>query len=66
MVEVEEDSEEAYRARRQLVRLLVDGIMVGRRACTKTTYRLGPPPIEGGEVVGAGVGFVPAGKNGKP
>jgi hypothetical protein len=70
VVEVEEDSEEAYQARRQLVRLLVDGIMVGRRedrrADIKITYRFGPPPTEGGEVVGAGVGFVPTGKNGKP
>jgi site-specific DNA recombinase len=45
--EVETDTEEAYRARRRLVKLLVAGITVGRRDDgrpeIKITYRFGPP-----------------------
>jgi hypothetical protein len=61
--EVEEDTEEAYRVRRQVVRLLVAGIKAGRRpdgrADIRLTYRFGPPV----EAVGTGVGFVGGGKN---
>jgi hypothetical protein len=50
--EVEEDTEEAFRARRQLVRLLVAGITAGNRredgsAEIRITYRFGPPPSAG-------------------
>ena len=45
--EVEKDSEEAYRARRRLVELLVAGITVGRKEdgspTIQVTYRFGPP-----------------------
>jgi site-specific DNA recombinase len=45
--EVEADTEEAYGARRRLVKLLVAGITVGRREDgspdIKITYRFGPP-----------------------
>ena len=63
--EVEEDTEEAYQARRQLVRLLVTGIEAGRdpdgRVDVRITYRFGPPA----EAASAGVGFVSAGHNSK-
>jgi hypothetical protein len=66
VVEVEGDSEEAYQARHQQVRLLVAGITVGRdpdgRADIRITYRFGLSS----EAIGAGVGFVSTGKNGKP
>jgi hypothetical protein len=65
-VEVEEDTEEAYRVRHQLVRLLVAGIEAGRdpdgRVDKRITYRFGPPS----EAIAAGVGFVSAGQNSKP
>ena len=45
--EVEEDTPEAYRKRRHLVRLLVSGITAGRdtdgRLDVRITYRFGPP-----------------------
>ena len=46
--EVEEDTQEAFRVRRQLVRLLVVGVMVGEKCedgSTKVriTYRFDPP-----------------------
>ena len=46
--EVEGDSEEAFRARRQLVRLLVDGIVIedkrkGEEPRVRTTYRFDEP-----------------------
>jgi site-specific DNA recombinase len=47
MVEVEEDTEEAFEKRRQLVKLLVERIDVGRDEYDDTqvhiTYRFGPP-----------------------
>jgi site-specific DNA recombinase len=47
IAEVEEDTEEAFRARRQLVRLLVQSIIVGKNheGCieVRITYRFGPP-----------------------
>jgi hypothetical protein len=47
IAEVEEDTEEAYRARRQLVKLLVQSIIVGKNheGCieVRITYRFGPP-----------------------
>jgi len=52
LAEVEEETEEAYRARRRLVELLVAGIVVGRKGDKspkiEITYRFGPP--EQGEV----------------
>ena len=48
LTEMEEETEEAYLVRRQLVRLLVAGITVGRRedgrADVRVTYRFGEPP----------------------
>jgi hypothetical protein len=46
--EVEEDTEEAYRARRHLVKLLVQSITVGKKhedggIEVRITYRFGPP-----------------------
>jgi hypothetical protein len=45
--EIEEDTPEAYFKRQQLVRLLVDGIAVGRgeggETMVEITYRFGPP-----------------------
>jgi site-specific DNA recombinase len=47
IAEVEEDTEEAFRARRQLVKLLVQSIIVGKNheGCieVRITYRFGPP-----------------------
>jgi hypothetical protein len=60
IAEVEEDTEEAFRARRQLVKLLVQSITVGEKREdgsieVRITYRFGPPsppPAEaGGEEV---------------
>ena len=46
-MEVEEDTEEAFEKRRELVKLLVEKIDVGRdedgRIRVRTTYRFGPP-----------------------
>src|SRR3712207_6155435 len=57
IAEVEEDTEEAFRARRQLVKLLVQSITVGKRhedgsIEVRITYRFGPPsppPAEYGD-----------------
>src|SRR5215212_6418828 len=47
IAEVEEDTEEAFRVRRQLVKLLVQSIIVGKNheGCieVRITYRFGPP-----------------------
>jgi hypothetical protein len=56
IAEVEEDTEEAFRARRQLVKLLVQSITVGKKhedgsIEVRITYRFGPPfspPAEAG------------------
>jgi hypothetical protein len=65
VAEVEEDTEETYRVRHQLMRLLVAGIEAGRdpdgRVDIRITYRFGPPA----EAVGAGVEFVSAEQNSK-
>jgi site-specific DNA recombinase len=60
LAEVEEDTEEAFRARRQLVKLLVAGISAGKRhedgsTEVRITYRFDPPDgaDEGGAFVGA-------------
>jgi hypothetical protein len=50
-VEVEGDTEEAFQARRRLVKLLVQSISAGKqpddgRTEIKITYRFGPPPAE--------------------
>jgi site-specific DNA recombinase len=51
--EVEAETEDAYRARRRLVELLVAGIMVGRKEDgspkIEITYRFGPPCADTGE-----------------
>lgn len=49
MVEIEEDTPEAFGKRKQLVGLLVESISLGKRqedgrAETQITYRFGPPP----------------------
>ena len=58
---VEEDTNEAFLARRQLAKLLVAGIAAGNRredggAEIRITYRFGPPPSDtagdGGEAAG--------------
>ena len=66
VVEVEQDTEEAFRERRQLVKLLVDSISVGRRqedgrAELHVTYRFGPPDSSGAPEEGS---FVESFKNG--
>ncbi len=64
IAEVEEDTEEAYRARRHLVKPLVQSITVGKKhedggIEVRITYRFGPPsppPAEaGGELFVAGL-----------
>jgi hypothetical protein len=50
--DVEDGAKEAFRVRRQLVRLLVAGITVGKKAENgetevRITYRFGPPPESG-------------------
>ncbi|HEV2093701.1 MAG TPA: hypothetical protein VGR18_11100, partial [Rubrobacter sp.] len=52
--EVEGDTEEAFQARRRLVKLLVQSISAGKRADDgrteiQITYRFGPPPAEASE-----------------
>jgi site-specific DNA recombinase len=53
--EVEEDSEEAFERRRQLVKLLVAGITAGKdeegRPDVRITYRFGPPELAHGEAM---------------
>ena len=48
VAEVEKDTPEAFRERRQIVELLVQTILVGKqddgRAEIQVTYRFGPPP----------------------
>ena len=56
LAEVEEDTEDAFRARRQLVKLLVRSIAIGTKdedgvIEVRITYRFGPPsppPAEAG------------------
>ena len=46
IAEVEEDTQEAFRKRRQLVKLLVEGITAGKkegRSEVRITYRFDPP-----------------------
>jgi uncharacterized protein (DUF2267 family) len=54
--EVEQDTQEAYLHRRELVKLLVEKITVDRdedgRAKVHITYRFGPPPKESDSFVG--------------
>ena len=50
IAEVEKDTEEAFRARRQLVKLLVQSITVGKKhedggIEVRITYRFGPPSL---------------------
>ncbi len=56
IAEVEEDTEEAFRARRQLVKLLVQSITVGKRhedgVEVRITYRFGPPSPPPAEAAG--------------
>jgi hypothetical protein len=53
LTEVEEETSEAFKARRQLVRLLVSGITAGRGEDgspeIRITYRFGPPEPEEGD-----------------
>ncbi len=68
LVEVEKDTEEAFHARRQLVRLLVAEITAGKRTedgSTKVriTYRFGPPGEEGEDEGEAGEPFVDGVRN---
>src|SRR5918998_5729018 len=67
IAEVEEDTEEAFRARRQLVKLLVQSITVGKRREdgsieARITSRFGPPSSPPAEAGGESV--VPGLKNG--
>jgi hypothetical protein len=64
--EVEGDTEEAFQARRRLVKLLLQAISAGKRPDDggteiKITYRFGPPPTEVSE--GSSVVHF---KNGRP
>ncbi len=57
IAEVEEDTEEAFRARRQLVKLLVQSITVGNKhedggIEVRITYRFGPPSPPPAEAAG--------------
>jgi hypothetical protein len=61
VAEVEEDTEEAFRERRQLVKLLVNSISVGKRqedgrAEIQITYRFGPPASSGASEEDSSVG----------
>ena len=63
LAEIEEDTEEAFHARRQLVRLLVAEIAAGKRTEdgsteVRITYRFGPPGGEGEDEEEAGKPFV--------
>ena len=67
IAEVEKDTEEAFCARRQLVKLLVQSITVGKRREgggieVRITYRFGPPSPPPAEAGGESV--VPGFKNG--
>ncbi len=67
IVEVEEETEEAFRARRHLVKLLVQSITIGKRREdgsieVRITYRFGPPSPPPAEAGGESV--VPGLKNG--
>ncbi len=67
IAEVEEDAEEAFRARRQLVKLLVQSITVGKThedggIEVRITYRFGPPSPPSAEA--GGESFVTGLKNG--
>ena len=72
LAEVEEDTQEAFQERRQLAKLLVSSISVGKRqedgrAEIRITYRFGPPPGVGysdGSVDGEEGSFVVDAKNG--
>ena len=66
LAEVEEDTEEAFRERRQLVKLLVASISAGKRqedgrTEIHVTYRFGPPASSGAPEEGS---FVESFKNG--
>ena len=61
VAEVEEDTEEAFRERRQLVKLLVNSISVGNRqedgrAEIQITYRFDPPTSSGASEEDSSVG----------
>ena len=67
IAEVKEDTEEAFRARRQLVKLLVQSITVGEKHKdggieVRITYRFGPPSPPSAEA--GGESFVTGLKNG--
>jgi hypothetical protein len=71
MADVEDGTKEAFRNRRQLVRLLAAEITVGKKPENKETevritYRFGPPPASGsaGSPSQGGM-FVPGLKNGR-
>ncbi len=70
VADVEDGTKESFRARRQLVRLLVGEVTVGKKpedaqTEVRITYRFGPPPAPGsaGSPSQGGV-FVPGLKNG--
>ena len=70
LAEVEEDTEDAFRARRQLVKLLVQSITVGKKdedggIEVRITYRFGPPSSPPAEAAGGEEELVVSGlKNG--
>ena len=56
LAEVEEDTPEAFGKRKQLVRLLIESISLGKRqqdgrAETQITYRFEPPPASDAESI---------------
>ena len=69
LAEVEEDTEDAFRARRQLVKLLVQSITVGKKdeddgIEVRITYRFGPPSPPPAEAAGGEESFMAGVKNG--
>ena len=69
LAEVEEDTEDAFRARRQLVKLLVQSITVGKKdeddgIEVRITYRFGPPSPPPAEAAGGEEPFMAGVKNG--
>ena len=66
LAEIEEDTQEAFRERRQLVKLLVNSISIGKRqedgrTEIRISYRFGPPASSGAPEEDSSVGGV---KNG--
>jgi hypothetical protein len=69
LAEAEEDTEDAFRARRQLVKVLVQAITVGIKnenggIEVRITYRFGPPSPPPAEAAGGDESFMAGFRNG--